>query len=66
MKRVIGFTGALALLTLWIMIEGYRIITGQNRTALIGFVMRAGKMVAIISIATSSALYKEWVQDTHE
>ncbi|MBK5071623.1 type IV secretion system protein [Budviciaceae bacterium CWB-B4] len=66
LNRVIGFVGVIALtiLTLWIMIEGYRIMTGQSRTPLIAFIVNAGKAVMIVTIATSSAVYNDWVVDT--
>ena len=66
LNRVISFVGVIALtmLTLWIMIQGYRIMTGQSREPLLGFVVTAGKAVMIITIATSSALYNDWVVDT--
>lgn len=52
------------MLTLWIMIQGYRIMTGQSREPLIGFIINAGKAVMIVTIATSGALYNSWVVDT--
>ena len=66
LNRVISFVGVIALtmLTLWIMIEGYRIMTGQSRTPLVAFIVNAGKAVMIVTIATSGALYNDWVVDT--
>ena len=66
LNRIISFCGVIAitLLTLWIMLEGYRIMTGQSRTPLVGFIVNAGKAVMIVSIATSTALYNDWVVDT--
>jgi type IV secretion system protein VirB6 len=51
---VIG-SSALLLLTIWIMIQGYRIVTGQSREPMMGLVVGALRGGLIIGLATSMA-----------
>ncbi|MFA4415391.1 type IV secretion system protein, partial [Xanthomonas perforans] len=46
---------ALTVLTLWILIQGYRIVTGQSREAAMGLVVMALRASLIIALATSMA-----------
>lgn len=46
---------ALTALTLWILIQGYRIVTGQSREAAMGLVVTALRAALIIGLATSMA-----------
>ncbi|KGE51591.1 type IV secretion system protein [Xanthomonas axonopodis pv. vasculorum] len=46
---------ALTVLTLWILIQGYRIVTGQSREAAMGLVVTALRATLIIGLATSMA-----------
>ncbi|MCC8470368.1 type IV secretion system protein [Xanthomonas phaseoli] len=46
---------ALTVLTLWILIQGYRIVTGQSREAAMGLVVTALRAALIIGLATSMA-----------
>ncbi|MCF5974815.1 hypothetical protein L2215_24020, partial [Xanthomonas perforans] len=43
LQRTTAWVGmvALTLLTLWILIQGYRIVTGQSREAAVGLVVTA-------------------------
>jgi type IV secretion system protein VirB6 len=50
----IGSVGLL-LLTIWIMIQGYRIVTGQSREPMMGLVVGALRGGLIIGLATSMA-----------
>lgn len=45
----------LALMTLWIMIQGYRIATGQSRESMMALVTNSLRSVLVISIATAAA-----------
>ncbi|SUZ37883.1 VirB6 protein [Xanthomonas arboricola pv. juglandis] len=46
---------ALTVLTLWILIQGYRLATGQSREAAMGLVVTALRASLIIGLATSMA-----------
>ncbi len=46
---------ALILLTLWILIQGYRIATGQSRDSMMALVTNSLRSVLIVSVATSVA-----------
>ena len=48
-------TFALVLVTLWVTIQGYRMITGQSREPMMAMVGNMAKIVFIVSIATSLA-----------
>lgn len=55
MERVMSFIGLLALvvLTIYILIQGYRVITGQMRDSLIGLVANMAKAAFIVSFAVA-------------
>ncbi|SOO17786.1 TrbL/VirB6 plasmid conjugal transfer protein (fragment) [Xanthomonas citri pv. fuscans] len=57
MQRTTAWVGVMALtvLTLWILIQGYRIVTGQSREAAMGLVVTALRAALIIGLATSMA-----------
>ncbi|WP_372156591.1 type IV secretion system protein [Xanthomonas campestris pv. fici] len=46
---------SLTVLTLWIIFQGYRIVTGQSREAAMGLVVTALRATLIIALATSMA-----------
>ncbi|PPT44583.1 MULTISPECIES: type IV secretion system protein [Xanthomonas] len=46
---------SLTVLTLWVMFQGYRIVTGQSREAAMGLVVTALRASLIIGLATSMA-----------
>lgn len=47
---------AFTLLTLWILLQGYRIVTGQSREYMMNLVVNSLKWVLLITVATSFAL----------
>ena len=55
--RTVSFIGAavMALVTLWIMIQGYRIAVGQSRDSMMALVVHALRVVVIVGIATAAA-----------
>lgn len=55
---------ALPLVVIWLLIQGYRIMTGRSQTPLLGFVINASKVVIIMSFAMSGAVFNESIQDT--
>jgi type IV secretion system protein VirB6 len=44
---------ALILVTIWIMIQGYRLITGQSRESMMGLVTNMVRVVVIVTMATA-------------
>ena len=52
MMTIVGFA-ALGLFTVWIMFQGYLILTGQSSASLSAFMMKALKIFIVITIATS-------------
>lgn len=65
MQYASGVVGgaALAILTLWIMIQGFRILSGQSRDSLMALVMNALKAGLIVSAATTFGLAGPDVHD---
>ncbi|MGW8276915.1 type IV secretion system protein [Xanthomonas axonopodis] len=57
LQRTTAWVGVVALtvLTLWILIQGYRIVTRQSREAAMGLVVTALRAALIIGLATSMA-----------
>lgn len=55
MARMMRWVGAIALtlVTLWVMIAGYRMATGQSRESMMGMVVGMAKIAVIITVATS-------------
>ena len=49
-------TAALSVLTLWILIRGYRIVTGQSRQPMLGLVVDALRTTLILGFACGMAL----------
>lgn len=56
--RVMSWVGtmALILMTLWIMVQGYRIVIGQSRESMAALVTHSLRATLIVSIATSFAI----------
>lgn len=54
-ENVMGVVGAAALIlvTIWVMIQGYRIVTGQSREPMMGLVVNSLRVVLIVSTATT-------------
>lgn len=48
---------SLTLLTLWIMIQGYRIVTGQSRESMMALVTNSLRSVLILTAATMMAMF---------
>ena len=48
---------ALVLVTLWIMFQGYRVLTGQMRESLMGMVLNMARVVIIVSVATTFGIF---------
>jgi type IV secretion system protein VirB6 len=48
---------ALILVTIWIMIQGYRIATGQSRESMMGFVVSSMRVVFIVTTATTLGIF---------
>lgn len=48
---------ALVIVTIWILMTGYRVITGQLREPLIAVVTQMARIVVIISVATSASIF---------
>jgi len=58
LTRSMAWVGSVALtmLTLWIMIQGYRIVTGRSREPMIVMVVGSMRSVLIIGVATGMAI----------
>lgn len=48
---------ALVLVTLWIMIQGYRMITGQSRESMMALVMSMTRVAIIVTVATTMGVF---------
>ena len=48
---------ALVLVTLWIMIQGYRILTGQSRESMMAMVTHMTRVVIIVTAATTMSIF---------
>jgi type IV secretion system protein VirB6 len=48
---------AVVLVTLWIMIQGYRIATGQSREPMMALVVNGARIAMIVTAATSMAIF---------
>jgi type IV secretion system protein VirB6 len=47
---------ALVLVTIWIMIQGYRIVSGQSQEPMMGLVIRSARVVVIVTAATTMSI----------
>lgn len=65
MGRMMAWVGgiALILMTLWVLIQGYRIVTGQSRDSMMVLVTNMARAALIISVATSMAMFGSSVSD---
>lgn len=59
MRRVMAWVGwmALTLMTIWILVQGYRIITGRSRESMMELVTNVAKAALIVTVATSMAMF---------
>lgn len=48
---------ALILMTLWVLIQGYRIVTGQSRDSMMVLVTNMARAALIVSVATSMGMF---------
>ncbi|WP_426702132.1 type IV secretion system protein [Rhodanobacter sp. Col0626] len=48
---------ALILVTIWIMVQGYRMITGQSREPMMAFVVNGARIALIVSCATTMSIF---------
>jgi type IV secretion system protein VirB6 len=54
---------ALVLMTLWVLIQGYRIVTGQSRDSMMALVTNMARAALIVSVATSMAIFGTSIQE---
>ena len=54
---------ALVVMTLWVLIQGYRIVTGQSRDSMIALVTNMARAALIVSVATSMSLFGRNIMD---
>ncbi len=59
MKNMMKWVGgiALTLMTLWVFIQGYRIVTGRSRDSMMVLVTSMARAALIVSVATSFAMF---------
>jgi len=48
---------ALVFVTLWILIQGYRLITGQSRDSMMALVMSMTRVAIVVTIATTMSIF---------
>lgn len=53
---------ALGLVTLWIMIQGFRLVTGRANGSMMAFVVDAGRVALIVSAATTMSVFGAGLQ----
>lgn len=65
-SNMIGLVAAIAfpIVTIWLLIQGYQIMTGRSQTPLLGFTINAAKVIVIMSFAMSGAVFNDSIQDT--
>ncbi len=59
LSRTMAWTGAVALLllTIWVLVQGFRIATGRSTDSMMALVVNASKATLIVSVATSMAMF---------
>ncbi|CAM4182766.1 type VI secretion protein [Stenotrophomonas lactitubi] len=62
MMKWVGFM-ALTLMTLWVLIQGFRIVTGRSRDSMMVLVTNMARAALIVSVATTMAMFGQNVQD---
>ncbi|MGV8958885.1 MAG: type IV secretion system protein [Stenotrophomonas sp.] len=64
MGRMMTWVGAMALvlMTLWVLIQGYRIVTGRSRDSMMVLVTNMARAALIVSVATSMAMFGSGLQ----
>jgi len=53
---------ALTLVTLWVLIEGYRMVTGRSRESMMDMVIKMLRIAVIVGAATNMSLFSESLQ----
>ncbi len=54
---------ALTLMTLWVMVQGYRIVTGRSRDSMMVLVTNTARAALIVSVAATMSLFGRNVHD---
>jgi type IV secretion system protein VirB6 len=59
MKRMMNWVSGLALiiLTIWVLVQGFRIVTGQSRESMMALVANTAKVTLIVSAAMSMGIF---------
>lgn len=59
LSRTMAWAGAVALLllTIWVLVQGFRIATGRTTDSMMALVINASKATLIVSVATSMAMF---------
>ncbi|WP_414615665.1 type IV secretion system protein, partial [Stenotrophomonas muris] len=59
MGRMMSWVGgiALVLMTLWVLIQGFRIVTGRSRDSMMVLVTNMARAALIVSVASSMAMF---------
>jgi type IV secretion system protein VirB6 len=59
LSRTMAWAGAVALLllTIWVLVQGFRIATGRTSDSMMALVVNASKATLIVSVATSMAMF---------
>ncbi|MCR8715686.1 type IV secretion system protein [Stenotrophomonas indicatrix] len=65
MENMMSWVGgiALTLMTLWVLIQGYRIVTGRSRDSMMILVTNMARAALIVAVATSMGMFG---RDLHE
>ena len=65
MDNMMAWVGgmALTLMTLWVLIQGYRIVTGRSRDSMMILVTNMARAALIVAVATSMGMFG---RDLHE
>jgi len=61
MMKWIGFM-ALTLMTLWVLIQGFRIVTGRSRDSMAALATNMARAALIVTVATSMAMFGKDLQ----
>lgn len=56
-------TIALVLVTVWVLLQGFRIVTGRSREPMMGLVVNMARIAFIVTVATSMAIFGSNLHD---
>ncbi|WP_434779726.1 type IV secretion system protein [Neisseria sp. Ec49-e6-T10] len=64
-KRMCGFVNLIGLTvaTIWVMVQGYKIITGESKASMLAFIVKAAKVFVILAVATSGSIFGKDIYD---